>query len=316
MLKTIPNISLVLNRFYSLGNVFTYDGITDFIKKIIADEEVKQKCQSWIFSYTVQESFIELLYGIGFFGICNDNQEYEFRSLGARSTTAPKITRSTRVKIHPSYRPALNLHSEVINSLGKEVLLKTGGLVEDLPEGVTLDDYHKQLMQLKEELATNPMGQRGANEFENIVGSIIRLCFFNSLTNVEKKVYTHVGTQIRDYICSNTAKSGFWEMIRNRYDATQIVWECKNTKDIESEDFHQAEYYMNENIGRFVVIAYRGTMNTRYYNHITNIAKNKKGLVILLGQRDLEVFVRQACNGKHRDSHIQDIYDTIVRKIS
>jgi hypothetical protein len=37
---------------------------------------------------------------------------------------------------------------------------------------------------------------------------------------------------------------------------------------------------------------------------------------VLLTQRDLEVFLRQAINGVFRESHIQDRYDFFVRSIS
>jgi hypothetical protein len=37
---------------------------------------------------------------------------------------------------------------------------------------------------------------------------------------------------------------------------------------------------------------------------------------LLLNDKDLKVFIRQAINGKVKEDHIQDIYDRIVRKIS
>jgi hypothetical protein len=50
--------------------------------------------------------------------------------------------------------------------------------------------------------------------------------------------------------------------------------------------------------------------------HIRRISTDKHGIVLVLGERDIEVFLRQGLNGKKSESHIQDIYDRTVREIS
>ena len=37
---------------------------------------------------------------------------------------------------------------------------------------------------------------------------------------------------------------------------------------------------------------------------------------LLLNDKDMTVFIRQALNGKPKETHIREIYDGIVRKIS
>ena len=107
-------------------------------------------------------------------------------------------------------------------------------------------------------------------------------------------------------------------MVRQRYQATQIVWECKNYADLSADDFHQASYYMTKEIGRFVVIAFRGEETKKhYFQHIKRVANEKEGgIILLLNERDLNVFLRQAINGKVKEDHINEIYDHIVREIS
>jgi hypothetical protein len=137
------------------------------------------------------------------------------------------------------------------------------------------------------------------------------------LTNVEPKVRDIEGRVIRDWIAANTAASGFWEMVRHRYEATQIIWECKNYQNLDAGAFHQAAYYMTREIGRFLVLCFRGEVKTHYYEHIKRIAAEKNGgITLLLTDRDLDVFIRQAINGKSREEHIREIYDRTVREIS
>jgi hypothetical protein len=95
------------------------------------------------------------------------------------------------------------------------------------------------------------------------------------------------------------------------------VWECKNYEDLDASDFQQAAYYMTKEIGRFVVVAYRGETKPHYFQHIKRIAAEKDGgVILLLGERDIAVFLRQALNGKNREEHIRELYDKIVRLIS
>ena len=65
------------------------------------------------------------------------------------------------------------------------------------------------------------------------------------------------------------------------------------------------------------MIAYRGgpEIKPAYYSQIKEIAI-KNGLVLLLGERDLEVLLRQAINGKSSERHLQELFDNMVRKVS
>lgn len=178
------------------------------------------------------------MYNIGFFGIKVGDTTI-FRSLGAKSPTPPPISRTTNLVVHPSYVDALNLQNVVIDSLDPSVLLQKAGLLTELPGAINLTDYHERLTQMLENLDSLPRGDATAAGYEDLVGDLIRLCFFYSLTNVEPKVRDHEGRVIRDWIAANRAPSGFWEIIRLRYGATQIIWECKNYNDLSADDFHQ-----------------------------------------------------------------------------
>jgi hypothetical protein len=315
--ENYPQVRLILARFHGLGREFTIPGITAFIKKLLVDEEVKIHCAAWIFGYTQPERFVELLYNIGFVGI-TDGGDPTFRSLGARSPTPPPISASTHVVVHPSYVDTLNLQNLVVESLAPDVALRSEGMLIDLPDAVDLDEYTRRLSDLEADLKTLPLGRPGAARFEEIVGEMLRLCFFRSLTNVEAKARDVAGTVIRDWLAANVALSGFWEVVRQRYQATQVVWECKKYEDLGSDDFQQASYYMTKEIGRFAVVVYRGgEVKKHYYDHIRRIAAEKEGGIVLpVTESDMRVFIRQAKNGKTKETHVQEIYDRTLRAIS
>jgi len=83
-----------------------------------------------------------------------------------------------------------------------------------------------------------------------------------------------------------------------------------------ADDFHQLAYYMNDVIGRFIVVAFRGQdVDPSYYRHVTRIAADK-GMVLLLTEKDLRVFLRQALKGKTKEDHIHEIFDRTIRAAS
>jgi len=315
--ENYPNISLILEFFYGLGNEFTANAIEDFIQKLLVNESITKHCKDWFYDYTTPFRFIELFYGIGFIGI-KRKKTTEFKESSKDSNAKPAIETNSILAIHPTYHQALNLRPILVSDLKEETILKSEGLLEDLPESFQLDEYKIALEDSLNRLKQIPRGTNGAKEFEEIVGETIKLCFFRSLTNVQPKERTVDGCSIRDWIASNRASDGFWEVMRNKFGATQVVWECKNYDELKSDDFHQVQYYLSDTFGRFGIIVFRGDeIKDSYLRHISNVAnKNHAGFILLLTQRDLEVFLRQAIKGAYKEAHIQDRFDSIVRRIS
>lgn len=314
--ENYPSVSVVLGRFFGLGREFTIPAIASLLERLIVDGEVQRRCGGWINFYLAPNKFIELMYGIGFFGVRTEDGVL-FRSMGVNSEALPKLVQQSRVVIHPSFAEALHLQERIMESLPPTVELKTEGVLEDIA-GVDAATYDSRLEDLQDELTDIPLGREGASRFEEIVGEVVRLCFIHSLTNVEAKCRTIDGRLIKDWVASNVAEHGFWGMIRDRYSAVQVFWEAKNYSHLDASDFHQILYYLSNISGNFGILVFRGDMRSGYYEHIKAIANKSDGksLVLLLTERDLRVFLRQARHGKHRDAHLRDIFDRTIRLIA
>jgi hypothetical protein len=315
--ENFPQIAIVLARFHGLAKSLTVYAVEGFVKRLLVDDEVKACCGSWIFRFTAPHQFIELLFGIGFWGV-GDGNDVEYRGVGVKASTAPPITAATQVVIHPSYVEALDLQDKVLSSFDDVGPLQKEGLLLDLPDAISFKDYQAELTALLNGLDKIPVGKAGASEYEKFIGSVVHLCFFRVLTNAQQHSRDIDGRVIRDRVVSNVAVQGFWEMVRQRHGATQIIWECKNYTDLTAADFHQTVYYMNPQIGKFAVVCFRGEDRSKriYLDHIRRISQKHQGMVVLLGDKDLKVFIRQAINGKVKESHIREIYDSVVRSIS
>ncbi|MGQ4724884.1 P-loop ATPase, Sll1717 family [Streptomyces tunisiensis] len=314
--ENYPQIAVVLSRFYGLGRVFTFGGIESFIRKLHNDQEVVRLCGSWLYENSSPELFIRLLYDIGFVGLRIEGKPPKFRALGPQDTSPPPVTDTTDVVIHKCYWDALDLQDALVRHLPEQKEFGKIGIIQDLPGGLDPTEYAEHIDLVMSTLADLPMGHAGATDFEEVVGDVIKLCFFRALENVEDKSRDVEGRVIRDWVAANRAQAGFWESIRVRYDAIQVIWECKNYADLSADDFHQASYYMNDVGGRFVVLVFRGDVKSSHYQHIRRIANDKRGFVLPLTERDLFIFLRQAKNGKVKEDHIQERYDSVLRKIS
>jgi hypothetical protein len=184
-----------------------------------------------------------------------------------------------------------------------------------LPDGMDHAAYARQLDVLAAKLNSIPLGHDGAHDFEEATGDIIRLCFFQALKNAEARSRDIDRVVIRDWITSNRATSGFWSSMRQRYNATSVIWECKNYEDLKAADFQQVAFYMSETLGRLAIITFRGEIRPSYFGQIRRIAE-RGGMVIPLGSSDLKTLVNQNRHGNIGEDLIQDRYDQIVRKIS
>jgi hypothetical protein len=312
-----PRLGIILSKFYGLGTEYTVAAIDDFSKKLLVDEEVKDACQSWIYNYSSPELLIKLLYNLGFVGIKNDGT-VAFKSSESTLAMMPTLTAKSTLVIHPTYVNALSLQDVLVNSMGEEVQLRQSGIVAELPESTTLRVYNAKIAALQTKLANLTCGDAESAEYEKIVQDLLKLCFHKALTNVQPKVRDVSSKVIRDLIAANYSSIPFWEMLRAKYGATQVIFECKNYIDLSADDFHQVAYYMNEAIGRAAFLVHRGPgeLKKGYLDHIRRIHSDKHGIVLLLGERDLEVFLRQALNGKNSEAHLQDLFDRTVREIS
>jgi hypothetical protein len=322
--ENYPQIALVLSRFYGLGQRWTLAGIESLLNRIILDEQVSSACSEWIYEYSTPELFVRLLYNIGFIGLSvprrgrsreGSTRRITFRSLGPKDTTPPAITSSVDIIVHQSYWDSLDLQDVLVTDFSDTEPFRKFGLVSDLPGSLELEEYQDRLRELITQVKQLPNGRDGASQFEILVGEVLKLCFFRVLFNVEPQVRDADGVVRRDWIASNRAQAGFWETVRQRFQATQVVFECKNYEELEASDFQQAAYYMTSHAGKLVFIVFRGETKNHYYQHIKRIHSSNDGIIILLNDRDLLVFLRQALNGKTKDDHLLDRYDRTVRSI-
>ena len=112
--------------------------------------------------------------------------------------------------VHSTYVDALQLQDKLIPSLASNIILKTEGTLAEIPDSFGSDEYIEKLTSIQEDLKSLPTGHAGATEFEDLVGDLIKMCFFRSLANVEPKCRDVGGVIVRDWspVITPAADSG------------------------------------------------------------------------------------------------------------
>jgi hypothetical protein len=222
-----PRLGIVLSKFYGLGTEYTVSAIDDLARKLLLDEEIRDACQSWIYSYSSPELLIALFYNLGFVGL-KKNEDLIFKSSESPLAMMPTITKDTTIVIHPTYAKALSLQEALVSRIDSDVVLRQSGIVADLPESTSLGVYNAKLLTLQNKLRELECGDEHATDFEKLAEDLLKLCFYKALTNFEPKSRDISGRVIRDIIAANHSSIPFWQMPRQQYGATQIIFECKN----------------------------------------------------------------------------------------
>jgi Cdc6-like AAA superfamily ATPase len=165
--ENYPGLGTLLASFFGLGKRFTYKAIDDFVKKLLVNKTFTDESTKWIYRYTSPESFMTLLYGIGFAGIQDRSGVVRFRLHETQPLTPSDITSNSVLVIHETYTDALQLQDKLVPSIDEAFDLRLEGLIADLPEAFNAEEYRKKVEQLRDNLSTLPKGKDHARDFED-----------------------------------------------------------------------------------------------------------------------------------------------------
>lgn len=118
----------------------------------------------------------------------------------------------------------------------------------------------KYRFNLKEKLSGCPAGSPAWRDYEDICMEILKFLFVPPLTLPDIQSRTESGLLRRDALFPNWVEQGFWAIIGQRHDANFILFEFKNTEDLEPIHVDQVAKYLKqgkETIGRFGMILSR-----------------------------------------------------------
>lgn len=125
------------------------------------------------------------------------------------------------------------------------------------------------------------------------------------------------GIEIRDLVFSNKADSGFWNDLKNKYSATEIVVDCKNKDAITREDIRQLYCYLKPALGfwGFIVCRSPPSEAIRAFNRTLYKNFSQQRGVLILCDDDVRRMVEIATRGKSPSTYLHERMSEFVRSI-
>ena len=106
-------------------------------------------------------------------------------------------------------------------------------------------------------LAAIPPGREAARDYQFLVLEILNYLFNPDLTDGQPEVRTFDGTERRDIIFTNESDEAFWDYVRTSHDNVFVMFETKNTHELDAPAINQTATYLGDRVGRLGVIVTR-----------------------------------------------------------
>ncbi len=172
------------------------------------------------------------------------------------------------------------------------------------------EDACKEAEALKDKLAKTPTGREHAAEYQRVVLEILNYLFNPELIDGQPEVRTMDGTERRDIIFTNDSDETFWEYVRTAHDGILLMFEAKNTDELDLAAINQTATYLGDRIGRLGIVVTRQEPSEAVRRKIFSVwndsGPNRKVILTLSDQnlRDLlDVRCRNGSPTKWMQSH-------------
>jgi hypothetical protein len=165
-----------------------------------------------------------------------------------------------------------------------------------------------------------PPGPEHFRAFEHVVRVVFNYLFIGELGEGKSQSRTlpeDEGVEIRDLIFANNAESGFWNDLKRKYAASEIVVDAKNKEELTRDDLRQLYCYLKPALGLWGFIVCRSeqspTINAFNRTLYRNFSQTR-GLLILTDD-DLRRMVQIKMRGQNAATYLQDRMSEFVRSI-
>lgn len=165
-----------------------------------------------------------------------------------------------------------------------------------------------------------PVGRKHFADYERFVRICFNFIFHRNLGEGNPQVRTEPGNdgiEIRDIICANQAKSGFWKDLKDKYSCSEIVIDAKNKNEVDRDDLRQLYCYLKPALGLFGFIVCRSAPPENIYAYNRTLFQNfsqSRG-VLIVSDSDLRRMLSIARRGREASDYMRDLMSAFVRSV-
>jgi hypothetical protein len=175
----------------------------------------------------------------------------------------------------------------------------------------------EELLHIREAI---PPGLDHCKDYEHQVRVTINFLFHGQLSPAKPQVRTEVldeGLEIRDLLCQNLADSGFWKDLKEKYSCSEILFDAKNTDELNRDDLRQIYCYLKLAIGFWGFLVCRAAQPQRIHAYNKTLFNNfgqSRGVTILTDD-DLLKMVDMKLRGQDPSFIVRNKYSEFIRGV-
>lgn len=168
-----------------------------------------------------------------------------------------------------------------------------------------------QARDLSDRLAAILPGTKDAAEYQRLVLEILTFVFSPDLVDGRPEVRTVDGTERRDLVFTNESDQSFWSYVRTEHSGIFLMFEVKNTCDLDANALNQTATYLGDRLGRLGIIVTRlpssEAMRRKAISIWNDSGQGRKGIIIL-SDDDLNALLEIRCKDGSPTRWMQDRY--------
>jgi hypothetical protein len=171
-----------------------------------------------------------------------------------------------------------------------------------------------------DQLKTLPTGNKVFSVYERGVRVTFNFLFHKGLAQGQVQSRTapeNEGVEIRDIVFANIADAGFWKDLKEKYSASEVVVDAKNTDDLKRHDLRQLYCYLKPALGfwGFIVCRKQPSDQIRAFNRTLFKNFSQKRGVLILCDDDLRRMVKIANRNQDPSEFLRVRMSEFVRTI-
>jgi hypothetical protein len=247
------------------------------------------------------------------------NYDDFFRMEFANYLRAKRVHGRLNTKVQKTTQPAPSEKNKIVQLTRKEVeridryIAAKEDAATDAQPSLTYLDIETACPEsdsLKQKLSTLRNGNETAVEYQKLILEILNYLFNPELIDGKLEVRTIDGTERRDIIFTNDSDQPFWSYLRTEHSAVFIMFETKNTNDLNNIHFNQTATYLGDRIGRLAFIVTRSSMQAAQQRKAFSIYNDShpRKIILVLSDIDIIEMLDMKCAGKNPMRYLQKLY--------
>jgi hypothetical protein len=182
---------------------------------------------------------------------------------------------------------------------------------EAVPEVQYIDeDAARQAEALRSRLEACRAGREHAAEYQSLVLEILNFLFNPDLIDGRPEVATAEGTERRDIVFTNDSDQPFWAYVRTEHSGLTLMFEVKNTAELDIPAVNQTATYLGDRLGRLGIIVTRTSESDAVRRKLFSVWNDSspRKVILVLADAHLKELLALRARGKSTTKQIQQYY--------